>query len=185
MSIPCSFQQVQGASGLCQPQCSGALLQQGLSAWLCLLPSTGTQPFLLPPCQAVVELCQWSPTVANVSIVPTIWMVCILSRLPWVIPSHACLPPMQLIPDVTRKTDVRLQNSAACAKATSSLKVVMTSCPSEPGGGLPPLHSIVLPLADESKVFSFQIQHLDDLTFDFLFYPAFGSKIIGQAITSL
>src|SRR5258708_26339575 len=115
--MPCSFQQMQGASGLCQPWCSGALLQQGLSAWLCPLPSTDTQPFLLPPHQAVVKLCQQSPTVANVSIVPTIWMVCILSRLPWVIPSHAHLPPMQLIPDVAQKTDVRLQNSAAHAKA--------------------------------------------------------------------
>src|SRR5258708_8880478 len=83
-------------------------------------------------------------------------MVCILSRLPW------------------------LQNSAACAKATSSLKVVMTSCPSESGRGLPASHSIVLPLADESKVlvFSFQIQHLDDLTFNFLFYPAFAQKLL-------
>ena len=92
---------------------------------------------------------------------------------------------MQLVPDVALKTDVRLQNSAAHAKATSSLKVMMTSCPSESGGGLPALHSIVLPLADESEVFSFQIQHLDDLTFNFLFYPAFGSKIIGQAVASL
>src|SRR5260221_6382240 len=87
-------------------------------------------------------------------------MVCILSRLPWLIPSHAHLPPVQLIPDITQKTDVRLQNLAAHAKATSSLKVVMTSCPSESGGGLPASHSIVLPLADESEVFSFQIQHL-------------------------
>ena len=92
---------------------------------------------------------------------------------------------MQLVPDVTQKTDVRLQNSAAHAKATSSLKVVMTSCPSESGGGLPASHSIVLLLADESEIFSFQIQHLDDLTLDFLFYPAFGSKVIGQAVTSL
>ncbi len=86
-------------------------------------------------------------------------------------------PPMQLIPDVTQKTDVRLWNSAACAKATSSLKVVMMLCPSESGGGLAALHSIVLLLADESEVFSFQIQHLDDLTLEFLFYPAFGSKV--------
>ena len=74
---------------------------------------------------------------------------------------------------------------AAHAKATSSLKVVMTSCPSESGGGLPASHSIVLLLADESEIFSFQIQHLDDLTLDFLFYPAFGSKVIGQAVASL
>src|SRR5258706_354714 len=141
--------------------------------------------FLLPPCQVVAKLCQQSPSITNISIVPTIWMVHILSRSPWVILSHAHLPPMQLIPHVAQKTDVGLQNSAACAKATSSLKVVMTSCPSESGGGLPASHSIVLPLADESKVFSFQIQHLDDLTFNFLFYPAFGSKIIGQAIASL
>ena len=54
-------------------------------------------------------------------------------------------------------TDVRLQNSAACAKATSSLKVVMMLCPSESGGGLAASHSIVLLLADEREVFSFQI----------------------------
>jgi len=75
-------------------------------------------------------------------------------------------------------TDVRLQNSAACAKATSSLKVVMMSCPSESGGGLAASHSIVLLLADEREVFSFQIRHLDDLTLEFLFYPAFGSKLL-------
>src|SRR5260221_12473481 len=62
--MPCSFQQMQGASGLCQPQHSGALLQQGLSAWLCPLPSTDAQPFLLPPHQAVAKLHQWSPMLA-------------------------------------------------------------------------------------------------------------------------
>ena len=90
-----------------------------------------------------------------------------------------CLPPVQLIPDV------RLWNSAPCAKATSSLKVVMTLHPSESGGGLAVSHSIILPLADKSKVFSFQIRHIDDLTLEFSFYPTFGSKVIGCAITSL
>ena len=96
----------------------------------------------------------------------------------------ARLPPVQLVPDVARKTDVGLRNSAARAKATSSLKVVMTSRPSESGGGLAASHSIVLPLADESEVFSFQIRHLDDLTLEFSFYPAFGSKVIGRAVAS-
>src|SRR5258708_6006101 len=152
---------------------------------VCLAVSTSLYSCTTFPSSSLPGCCEAPPAVPNVSIVPTIWMVHILSRLPWVIPSHAHLPPVQLVPDVAQKTNVRLQNLAACAKATSSLKVVMTSCPSESGGGLPALHSIVLLLADESKVFSFQIQHLDDLTFDFLFYSAFGSKIIGQAVTSL
>src|SRR5258708_22180345 len=63
-------------------------------------------------------------------------------------------------------------------KATSTPKVVMMSCPSESGGGLAVSHSIVLLLADEREVFSFQIRHLDDLTLEFLFYPAFGSKLL-------
>ena len=96
----------------------------------------------------------------------------------------AHLPPVQLVPDVAQKTDVGLRNSAARAKATPSLKVVMTSRPSESGGGLAASHSIVLPSADESEVFSFQIRHLDDLTLEFSFYPAFGSKVIGRAVAS-
>jgi len=61
----------------------------------------------------------------------------------------------------------------------------MTLHPSESGGGLAVSHSIILPLADKSKVFSFQIRHIDDLTLEFSFYPTFGSKVIGCAITSL
>src|SRR5260221_10220638 len=85
------------------------------------------------------------------------------------------LPTMLFTPRPLLMSSV---TSAACAKATSSLKVVMMLCPSESGGGLAASHSIVLLLADEREVFSFQIQHLDDLTLEFLFYPAFGSKLL-------
>jgi CDK inhibitor PHO81 len=60
----------------------------------------------------------------------------------------------------------------------SSLKLVMTSktdITSVP-------HSVILPLADEREVFSFQVQDLARFTLELSLYPTFGSKVIGRAI---
>lgn len=60
----------------------------------------------------------------------------------------------------------------------SSLKLVMTSktdITSVP-------HSVILPLADEREVFSFQVQDLTRFTLELSLYPTFGSKVIGRAI---
>lgn len=60
----------------------------------------------------------------------------------------------------------------------SSLKLVMTSktdITSVP-------HSVILPLADEREVFSFQVQDLAKFTLELSLYPTFGSKVIGRAI---
>ena len=43
-------------------------------------------------------------------------------------------------------------------------------------------HSVILPLADEREVFSFQVQSLERFTLELSLYPTFGSKVIGRAI---
>lgn len=43
-------------------------------------------------------------------------------------------------------------------------------------------HSVILPLADEREVFSFQVQKLERFTLELSLYPTFGSKVIGRAI---
>lgn len=60
----------------------------------------------------------------------------------------------------------------------SSLKLVMTSktdITSVP-------HSVILPLADEREVFTFQVADLAKFTLELSLYPTFGSKVIGRAI---
>ncbi|WVW86581.1 hypothetical protein I302_108631 [Kwoniella bestiolae CBS 10118] len=60
----------------------------------------------------------------------------------------------------------------------SSLKLVMTS--KSDISAVP--HSVILPLADEREVFSFQVQSLETFTLELSLYPTFGSKVIGRAI---
>ncbi|WWC93120.1 uncharacterized protein L201_008087 [Kwoniella dendrophila CBS 6074] len=60
----------------------------------------------------------------------------------------------------------------------SSLKLVMTS--KSDISAVP--HSVILPLADEREVFSFQVQSLERFTLELSLYPTFGSKVIGRAI---
>lgn len=43
-------------------------------------------------------------------------------------------------------------------------------------------HSVILPLADEREVFSFQVQSLERFTLELSLYPTFGSKVIGRAV---
>ncbi|ORY35033.1 hypothetical protein BCR39DRAFT_144265 [Naematelia encephala] len=60
----------------------------------------------------------------------------------------------------------------------SSLKLVMTS--KLDITAVP--HSVILPLADEREVFSFQVQSLERFTLELSLYPTFGSKVIGRAV---
>ena len=60
----------------------------------------------------------------------------------------------------------------------SSLKLVMTS--KSDISAVP--HSVILPLADEREVFSFQVQSLSRFTLELSLYPTFGSKVIGRSI---
>lgn len=60
----------------------------------------------------------------------------------------------------------------------SSLKLVLTS--KSDTTSIP--HSVILPLADEREVFSFQMDRLDRFTLELSLYPTFGSKIIGRAV---
>ena len=60
----------------------------------------------------------------------------------------------------------------------SSLKLVMTS--KSDITAVP--HSVILPLADEREVFSFQVSDLTKFTLEFSLYPTFGSKVIGRAV---
>ncbi|BGP13882.1 hypothetical protein JCM10213_002521 [Rhodosporidiobolus nylandii] len=62
----------------------------------------------------------------------------------------------------------------------SSLKLVMTPKPDSSGTSIP--HSVILPLADEREVFSFQVDTLADFSLEFDLFPTFGSKMIGKAV---
>lgn len=64
--------------------------------------------------------------------------------------------------------------------STSSLKLIMTSRPDASATSIP--HTIVLPLADEREVFSFQVEALEKFTIEWELMPTFGSKIIGKAV---
>lgn len=43
-------------------------------------------------------------------------------------------------------------------------------------------HSVILPLADEREVFSFQVSDLTKFILELSLYPTFGSKVIGRAV---
>ncbi|ORX38043.1 hypothetical protein BD324DRAFT_650577 [Kockovaella imperatae] len=60
----------------------------------------------------------------------------------------------------------------------SSLKLVMTS--KSDITAVP--HSVILPLADDREVFSFQVKSLEHFTLELSLYPTFGSKVIGRAV---
>ncbi|KAG0205298.1 phosphate system positive regulatory protein pho81 [Mortierella sp. GBA30] len=60
----------------------------------------------------------------------------------------------------------------------SSLKLVISS---RPDNGMIP-HNVILPLADNRKVYGFQIDALDQFTVEFDIFPTFGSKAIGRAV---
>lgn len=64
--------------------------------------------------------------------------------------------------------------------STSSLKLVMTSRPDASATTIP--HTIILPLADEREVFSFQVEALERLSIEWELMPTFGSKVIGKAV---
>ncbi|GAA6008997.1 hypothetical protein JCM10207_004059 [Rhodosporidiobolus poonsookiae] len=63
---------------------------------------------------------------------------------------------------------------------SASLKLVMTPKPDSSGTSIP--HSVILPLADEREVFSFQVDTLADFSLEFDLFPTFGSKMIGKAV---
>ncbi|MCO5613954.1 hypothetical protein L7F22_068234 [Adiantum nelumboides] len=64
--------------------------------------------------------------------------------------------------------------------STSSLKLVMTSRPDDSSTTIP--HTIVLPLADDREVFSFQVEALEKFSIEWELMPTFGSKVIGKAV---
>ncbi|GAA5947210.1 hypothetical protein JCM3765_001576 [Sporobolomyces pararoseus] len=85
-------------------------------------------------------------------------------------------------PNTTRPpfpAPVRLHDQPHHGQA-SSLKLVMTPKPDSSGSSIP--HSVILPLADEREVFSFQIDSLADFSLEFDLFPTFGSKMIGKAV---
>ncbi|KAF9937835.1 phosphate system positive regulatory protein pho81 [Mortierella alpina] len=60
----------------------------------------------------------------------------------------------------------------------SSLKLVISS---RPDNGMIP-HNVILPLADNKKVYGFQVDALEQFTVEFDIFPTFGSKAIGRAV---
>ncbi|KZO92190.1 hypothetical protein CALVIDRAFT_315421 [Calocera viscosa TUFC12733] len=60
-----------------------------------------------------------------------------------------------------------------------SLKLVMATRPNIAAAP----HTVIIPLQDETEVFNFQLDSLDDLSLEFSIYPAFGSKLMGRAVT--
>ncbi|GAA5875364.1 hypothetical protein JCM16303_000599 [Sporobolomyces ruberrimus] len=85
-------------------------------------------------------------------------------------------------PNTTRPpfpSPVRLYDQPHHGQA-SSLKLVMTPKPDFSGSSIP--HSVILPLADDREVFSFQLDSLVDFSLEFDLFPTFGSKMIGKAV---
>ncbi|KAL1917087.1 uncharacterized protein VTP21DRAFT_5285 [Calcarisporiella thermophila] len=74
-----------------------------------------------------------------------------------------------------RKQPVRLYGDSGL----SSLKLVISS---KPDTGLIP-YNVILPLADEGRIFSFQVASLENLSLEFDIYPTFGSRVIGRGVT--
>ncbi|BGP37936.1 phosphate system positive regulatory protein pho81 [Rhodotorula kratochvilovae] len=74
---------------------------------------------------------------------------------------------------------IRLYDQPAHGHAPS-LKLVITPKPDSSGTSIP--HSVILPLADEREVFSFQVDSLTDFSLEFDLFPTFGSKMIGKAV---
>ncbi|KAF8985922.1 phosphate system positive regulatory protein pho81 [Entomortierella lignicola] len=64
------------------------------------------------------------------------------------------------------------------AAQISSLRLVISS---RPDNGMIP-HNVILPLGENRKVHSFQVDSLDQFTVEFDIYPTFGSKPIGRAV---
>jgi CDK inhibitor PHO81 len=60
----------------------------------------------------------------------------------------------------------------------SSLKLVLAS--KSDTSSVP--HSVILPLADEREVFTFQLSSLENFTLELSLYPTFGSRVIGRAV---
>jgi CDK inhibitor PHO81 len=60
----------------------------------------------------------------------------------------------------------------------SSLKLVLAS--KSDTSSVP--HSVILPLADEREVFTFQLSSLESFTLELSLYPTFGSRVIGRAV---
>lgn len=61
----------------------------------------------------------------------------------------------------------------------SSLKLMISS---NPDTGIIP-HSVILPLANDRELFSFQVDKLDDFFLEFDIFATFGSKVLGRGVT--
>ncbi len=59
-----------------------------------------------------------------------------------------------------------------------SLKLVMTPR-ADPDAVT---HSVILPLADEREVFSFQVDDIDTFSLEFEVFPTFGNRVVGKAV---
>ena len=89
-------------------------------------------------------------------------------------------PFQRTSPDAPRIPPVKLYSRSGqdSLHLWSSLKLVMTS--KSDITAVP--HSVILPLADEREVFSFQVDDLAKFTLELSLYPTFGSKVIGRAV---
>lgn len=93
--------------------------------------------------------------------------------------------PVTLLPSAMRHTEFTGRLGVG-QHVAPSVKIVMALRPNEADldTTLIASHSTTLPLADNGEVFSFQTKSLADITLEFSFYPTFGSKAIGRAVTS-
>ncbi|EJT97715.1 hypothetical protein DACRYDRAFT_25062 [Dacryopinax primogenitus] len=82
-------------------------------------------------------------------------------------------PPVQAVQLQTRVTGAPYVHSGP------SLKLIMATRPNIAAAP----HTVILPLQDEMEVYNFQLDSLDDLSLEFSLYPAFGSKLMGRAVT--
>lgn len=94
--------------------------------------------------------------------------------IPFRIYGHSYLDRKYQVQISLRQSPIRLYDNTQI----SSLKLVITS---KPDSGMIP-HSVILPLVDDSDVFSFQVDKLDDFLLEFDIFATFGSKVIGKGV---
>ncbi|KAJ3332193.1 phosphate system positive regulatory protein pho81 [Blyttiomyces sp. JEL0837] len=63
------------------------------------------------------------------------------------------------------------------SRQLSSLKLIISN---KPDGGIP--YNIILPLTDDSEMYTFLVDDLTDFSLHFDIYPTFGTKVLGRAV---
>ncbi|SAL97291.1 hypothetical protein [Absidia glauca] len=119
-------------------------------------------PLAIDPKNVEAEL----DTIPSLSLPPPI--------IPFRIYGHNYLDRKYQVQICLRQPPIRLYDNTQI----SSLKLMISS---NPDTGIIP-HSVILPLANDREIFSFQVDKLDDFFLEFDIFATFGSKVLGRGV---